>query len=139
MRNSPAWAALASSAALALLAQPTGQTQLHPTFTQDIAPILREYCLVCHHNGGGAPFSLVEFADARKHAAEVAEATHTRHMPPWLPESGYGDFEGEDHLSDAQINLISKWVRDGAPEGPAAELPAAPVFEDGWQLGKPDL
>jgi Tfp pilus assembly protein PilF/mono/diheme cytochrome c family protein len=139
MRKSPTWAALALCATLVLRAQPAGQSPPRPNFAQDVAPILREHCLVCHHTGGGAPFSLVDFSDARKHAAEVAEATRSRHMPPWLPESGYGDFEGEHRLSEAQIGLISKWVRDGAPEGPRAELAAAPEFEDGWQLGKPDL
>jgi Tfp pilus assembly protein PilF len=135
MCKPPLWPALACCLALALQAQ----TPPHPNFTQDVAPILREHCIVCHHTGGGAPFSLVEFPDARKHAAEVAEATHSRHMPPWLPESGYGDFEGEDRLSEAQISLISKWVRAGAPEGPPEALAAAPAFADGWQLGPPDL
>lgn len=124
--------ALAACAALA-------QSVSHPNFTQNVAPILRQHCLVCHHTGGGAPFSLVELAEVRKHAVEIAEATNSRHMPPWLPESGYGDFQGEDRLSEAQVSLIAKWVRDGAPEGPLADLAPAPPFQDGWQLGTPDL
>jgi tetratricopeptide (TPR) repeat protein len=60
-------------------------------------------------------------------------------MPPWLPEAGYGDFVGQKRLSESQIRMISEWVRAGAPEGPASEIPAAPVFAEGWQLGEPDL
>jgi len=131
------WAALIACAALALLAQ--HQTPPRPNFSEDVAPILREHCIVCHHPGGGGPSSLVEFQDARKHAAEIREAVGTRHMPPWLPESGFGDFEGEDRLADAQIALVSKWVHDGSPEGPLSALVAPPEFVDGWQLGTPDL
>ena len=31
-----------------------------------------------------------------------------------------------------------KWVNAGAPEGNAADLPAQPVYPDGWAIGKPD-
>ncbi|HTX15955.1 MAG TPA: tetratricopeptide repeat protein, partial [Candidatus Baltobacteraceae bacterium] len=41
--------------------------------------------------------------------------------------------------SDAEIRTLSEWARQGAPEGPASEIPPAPKFADGWQLGKPDL
>jgi len=60
-------------------------------------------------------------------------------MPPWLPEPGYGDFADQNRLSDAQIRLLLEWVRDGAPEGSASEIPPAPAFTEGWQLGTPDV
>ncbi len=60
-------------------------------------------------------------------------------MPPWLPARGFGEFSGERRLTGAQIETIEQWVRAGAPEGPAADSPSAPVFTPGWQLGPPDL
>lgn len=60
-------------------------------------------------------------------------------MPPWPPEHGYGEFEGERRLSDLQIATIQKWVADGAPAGNLADLPPPKKFGDDWQLGKPDL
>jgi Flp pilus assembly protein TadD len=60
-------------------------------------------------------------------------------MPPWLPAEGYGDFSGEHRLTAAQIEIIAEWVNEGAPEGNAADLPKAPLFTEGWQLGPPDL
>lgn len=60
-------------------------------------------------------------------------------MPPWLPEPGYGDFADERRLTDEQIQLFDRWLKAGTPEGSAADAPRAPVFTQGWQLGRPDL
>ena len=38
----------------------------------------------------------------------------------------------------AEIDTIAAWVDGGAPEGSKAELPKAPVFAEGWSIGKPD-
>jgi hypothetical protein len=60
-------------------------------------------------------------------------------MPPWLPEPGYGHFAGEQRLTDEQVRTIQEWVTQGAPEGTASGLPAAPKVSGNWELGKPDL
>jgi len=60
-------------------------------------------------------------------------------MPPWLPETGHGDFAGSLRLTDDQIGLLARWVRGGMAEGNPADLPRAPRFTEGWQLGTPDL
>jgi tetratricopeptide (TPR) repeat protein len=110
-----------------------------PTFNKQIAPIIYEYCAACHHAGGAAPFSLMTFADVRKHARLIADVTASRYMPPWLPDAGYAEFSDERRLNDEQIKLIRQWVDAGTPEGDAKELPPAPQFNESWQLGKPDL
>jgi tetratricopeptide (TPR) repeat protein/mono/diheme cytochrome c family protein len=116
-----------------------------PTFGRDIAPIIYQHCASCHHSNrdssmrGGAPFSLLTYEDVRRRAADIEKVTRSRFMPPWLPEAGYGDFVAENRLSEAQIRMISEWVRAGAPVGPAADIPPTPVFAGGWQLGEPDL
>jgi len=75
----------------------------------------------------------------KRRASQIAAVTKRRYMPPWLPEPGYGDFVEERRLSDAQIQLIQEWVKQGAPAGPIADAPAVPQFTSEWQLGKPDL
>ncbi|MEO8256519.1 MAG: tetratricopeptide repeat protein [Acidobacteriota bacterium] len=87
----------------------------------------------------GAPFSLIEYADASRHAREVAAATRSRLMPPWLPEHGVGDFANERRLSDDHIAIIQRWVDQGAVEGAASDKPPIPAWPRGWQLGQPDL
>ena len=128
------WFALPVLLLPALAAQPGPPV----TFHQDIAPILFEYCAPCHRPGEPAPFSLLTYADAAKHARQIATVTHLRYMPPWLPAPGFGDFEGERRLSSAQIQMLAKWAADGAPEGKSTGA-APPNFTPGWQLGPPDL
>ncbi|MBZ5603409.1 MAG: ascorbate-dependent monooxygenase [Acidobacteriia bacterium] len=109
-----------------------------PTFNQDIAPILYENCANCHRLGEVAPFSLLSYSDAAKRASQIAAVTAKRYMPPWKAEAGYGHFEDERRLSDAQIAMIGEWARNGAAEGDPARKPAPPQFTSGWQSGKPD-
>jgi tetratricopeptide (TPR) repeat protein len=123
------------------------------TFNKDIAPILFENCATCHRpiedgpnvKGGdvlcvaGAPFSLLDYESARARAREIADATLTRAMPPWLPEAGHGEFLNPRRLRDDQIALIQQWVEQGTPEGDAAQMPKPPAFPEGWQLGTPDV
>jgi tetratricopeptide (TPR) repeat protein/mono/diheme cytochrome c family protein len=109
------------------------------TFNRDIAPILFEHCSSCHRPGEAAPFSLLTYADAAKRAGKIADATRARHMPPWLPDRTDFPIAGERRLTDPQIDLISRWAAASAPEGNAADLPPAPQWPDGWQLGRPDV
>ena len=116
-----------------------GAQSSSPTFAKDIAPMVFSYCSACHRVGESAPFSLLNYADVKKHAGQIATVTKSRYMPPWLPEPGFGDFDGVRRLSERQIALIQQWVEHGAPEGDWAEMPTPPKFSEGWQLGKPDL
>ena len=109
------------------------------TFTRDIAPIVFENCAGCHRPGQSAPFSLLDYQDVKKHAADIANVTARRYMPPWLPEHGYNDFMGERRLSAEQIGLLDQWTAEGSIEGDAHDLPALPQWSGDWQLGKPDL
>jgi tetratricopeptide (TPR) repeat protein len=109
-----------------------------PVSFADIAPIMFDRCGMCHHPGGAAPFSLLTYPSARQRATQVAAVTKSRFMPPWKSEPGYGEFIGQRPLSDAEIDLIQRWVADGALEGDRRGLPQ-PRWTEGWQLGKPDL
>ncbi len=110
-----------------------------PTFAHDIAPIIYENCAACHRPGEAGPFPLLTYEDVKKHASQIAAVTRSRYMPPWPPQAGYGEFQDERRLTGEQIRLIADWVRAGAREGPANEIPPAPRFTLGWQLGTPDM
>ncbi len=109
------------------------------TFYQNIAPIIYKNCSPCHRPGESAPFSLLSYDDVNKHAAQIAAVTKRRYMPPWLPEDGYGEFADERRLSDAQIQQIQEWVKQGTPPGPTAHAPQPPKFTSEWALGTPDM
>lgn len=109
------------------------------TFSQHIAPLIYANCTACHREGETAPFSLTNYAEAKKHAKQMADVTSRRIMPPWRAEIGHGDFLGERRLTESQIAQLQQWVKDGCPEGDRAATPEPPKFTSGWQLGEPDL
>lgn len=115
--------------------KPTGSV----TFYQNIAPIMYAECAPCHRPGESAPFSLLTYDDVKRHAAQIADVTKRRFMPPWLPERGYGKFVDERRLTEAQIQAIQDWVKQGTPAGNPSKAPAAPKFATDWQRGQPDL
>ncbi|MSU20825.1 MAG: tetratricopeptide repeat protein [Pedosphaera sp.] len=109
------------------------------TFNKDIAPIVFKQCASCHRPGQSAPFNLMSYADVKKRAQQIGEVTAKGVMPPWLPEPGYGDFADARLLSGQEIGAIAQWIREGATEGEAKELPELPKWVEGWRLGEPDL
>ena len=109
------------------------------TFNRDVAPIIFGNCSWCHRPGQFAPFTLLSYADVKKHAADIARVTASRYMPPWLPEHGYVEFAGERRLSAEQLGTIQQWVKEGALEGNPADLPPIPEWRSDWHLGAPDL
>jgi tetratricopeptide (TPR) repeat protein len=134
-----------SSVTAAALAQHDDATARSPmpaaqqtTFNRDIAPIFFRYCAPCHRPGEAGPFPLLTYRDAKTHARQIVALVSKRFMPPWLPEPQELRFADELRLSDEQIALIQEWAEQGAVEGVPADLPAAPQFVPGWQLGRPD-
>jgi tetratricopeptide (TPR) repeat protein len=109
------------------------------TFNRNIAPVIFHSCSSCHRPGEAAPFSLLTYADVKKHARQIVEVTRSRSMPPWLPEPQDLKFADELRLSDSEIALIGKWVEQGESEGNPADLPPQPKFVEGWRLGQPDI
>jgi hypothetical protein len=129
--------------ALVLIAVPA-RAQTTFTYTEDVAPLLADHCAMCHHPGGSAPFSLLTYADVKRHAKQIATVTATRYMPPWKADPRDGPFVGQHPLSRAEIRLLRDWTEAGAPDGASEEPRPSPpshrtVWVEGWQLGKPDL
>jgi hypothetical protein len=118
-------------------ATPSAQSPV--TFSEHVAPIVFANCTPCHRPGEAAPFSLLNYRDARPLAKAIASATASRVMPPWKAGPSDFAFDNARRLTDEQIATIQRWVADGAPEGDPAKVPALPRFTEGWQLGQPDL
>ncbi len=104
----------------------------HPTYYQDVEPILNAHCVDCHRAGGAAPFALTSYEQARALAPSIAMMTHEQRMPPW-PAVSEGDcppLVGARRLDASDIALIGAWSRDGAPEGEVP--PALPALPPAW-------
>lgn len=109
------------------------------TFNRQIAPLVHNNCTPCHRPGQSGPFPLLNYSDVSRHAKTILDRVSRRAMPPWLPEPGYGEFEGERRLTVEQIGIVQQWVAEGLKEGSPDELPPAPVWTNSWELGQPDL
>ncbi|MGK0188608.1 MAG: tetratricopeptide (TPR) repeat protein/mono/diheme cytochrome c family protein [Verrucomicrobiales bacterium] len=109
-----------------------------PTFNHDIAPLIFNSCSGCHRPEGAAPFSLLEYSEVAKRGRQIAEIVESGDMPPWLPMAQHHEFADARRLAEPEVKLITRWVANGMPEGSPDELPAAPVWAEGWQLGEPD-
>jgi hypothetical protein len=109
------------------------------TFHKDVEPLLQKHCQGCHRPGEAAPFSLLQYKEARPWAKSIREAVQLRKMPPWFADPAHGKFVNDRRLSPADIDTIKAWVDQGAPEGNPADAPPPVPFIDDWKIGKPDL
>ena len=138
----------AMTAALALFGAVSVSAQTEVTFTRDVESILQRSCQGCHRPGQMGPMSLVTYEDVRPWARAVREKVVGRVMPPWHLDKTVGirQFENDTSLSDAEIDIVARWVDAGAPRGNAADAPPPANWpaEDVWRLAErygrePDL
>jgi len=138
IRHTFAAVALCALGAVPMTAQSPASAPPTVTFTKDVAPILYKNCTNCHRPGEIAPMSLLSYKDARPWVRSIGQRVANGSMPPWHADPAYGHFLNDRRLNDADKATIAKWVAAGAPEGNPADLPAQPVYAEGWTIGKPD-
>jgi thiol-disulfide isomerase/thioredoxin len=108
-------------------------------FSKHVAPILFNNCARCHRPGAVAPFALLSYKDAAKRADFIRDVVLSGQMPPWKPHPGAGVFRDAPRLSPLEKEILTSWAETGRAEGDPADLPPLPKFNDGWQLGEPDV
>ena len=109
------------------------------TFTKHVAPILWRNCVRCHRPGQIGPFSLLTYKDAARRATFLHDVAASGRMPPWKPHAGVGVFLDALRLSAIETATLERWAETGCQPGDPADLPRLPQFNDGWQLGEPDV
>ncbi len=145
------WLALAGAALVGTLALPAAASAQDVTYAGDVAHILQENCVRCHHPGTAAPMTLETYEQVRRYASRIKTAVENRMMPPgWYIDRTLGiqDFKNDPSLSDQEIETIVAWVESGMPAGDPSQLPEPVEWkgdheywaledEQGW--GPPDL
>ncbi|MHB1422357.1 MAG: redoxin family protein [Gemmataceae bacterium] len=118
-----------------------GNTPARPgvTYAKHVAPILQQRCQVCHRPEQAAPFALMNYEDAVKHARMLKEVTTQRRMPPWHADPRHGTFVNDRRLSAREIETLASWVQAGTPRGEDKDMPKAVAWVTGWNMGKPDV
>lgn len=120
----------------------SGQTNVGAvTFWQDVAPIYNTKCVGCHQEGGIAPFSLDNYADAKANAATEKLYTSQGLMPPYfmVHDGSCQSFQDDTTLTAEQKATIAAWVDAGAPQGTPATLtkPSQPTLTGAVDVATP--
>lgn len=124
---------------LALLVFLISHSVFGQTWSNDVASIVYNKCSSCHHPGGIAPFSLMNYTEVSSMASLVYDAVAQNEMPPWPPDENYQQYSHSRTLSASDKATFLSWLSTGTPEGNPANAPAPPVFNTGSILGNGDL
>lgn len=111
------------------------------TYYKDVQPIMQNKCAPCHRPGESAPFSLLTYEDVRKRTSFIKDVVESGFMPPWKADNKYVHFANDRSLSEAEKNIIIKWVTNNALAGtaPGKAVSQAPLIEGTLYHRKPDL
>jgi mono/diheme cytochrome c family protein/peroxiredoxin len=114
------------------------------TYHRDVARILQQNCVQCHHDKGIAPFALDDMADVTDRAKTIKRVIEDRAMPPWsaapVPEGQPNPWANDHSLSTRDKADLLAWIASSdRPLGNPADAPAPLKFSEEWSIGKPDL
>jgi peroxiredoxin len=112
------------------------------TYYKDVAPILRNHCMMCHSDGNVGPFTLTSFDDAADWMKTGLREIKAGRMPPAQVESDLA-IPNQNTISAEEVKILESWIKSGKPEGdaaaatPLAPLPDYSKFQQ--DLGPPDI
>ena len=123
-------------------ATPAASKESMITYHKDVAPILRNHCMMCHSDGNAGPFTLTSYDDAADWMKTGIREIKAGRMPPAQVESDLA-IRSQNTLSPAEVETLESWIKSGKPEGdessatPLAPLPDYSKFQE--DLGPPDI
>jgi len=118
-----------------------------PTYTNGVADIINNNCVVCHQKGGIGPMTFENYEQVRPWAPLIQYKVASREMPPYAYDHGIGiqDLQGDWRLAQEDIDSVVNWVNAGAPYGDRDVVVQPPNLPDPneWSfaadLGQPNL
>jgi hypothetical protein len=115
--------------------------QKPPTYTADVAPILKRHCIPCHSPGGVAPWSMDNYQKVRGWGKMIREVVRIKRMPPWHADAYYARIRQDISLSPPDVRTLIDWVEQGFVRGEGDDPLES---QDGSDpnldlLGEPDL
>lgn len=109
------------------------------TFSEQIAPILKQHCQECHRPNAVAPFALMKYDDIKSRAKAIAEVITDGRMPPWYAAPDHTGFANKRGLSGDERETLLAWLKSDMPRGDDSKLPVPLPPADAWRMGEPDL
>lgn len=110
------------------------------SYTEMIAPILIDNCVICHNPDGIGPWAMTDYNMIKGFSPMMREVIRTGRMPPWHADPHVGDFANDRSLSISEMQTLVHWIEAGSPRGDGVDPLTTLVKEKPeWQLGEPDL
>ena len=110
------------------------------SYSEDIAPILQDKCVVCHTEGGLGPWAMTDYNMVLGFSPMIREVLRTKRMPPWHADPHIGVWKNDISLTTEQAQTIVHWIELGSPRGQGPDpLAETKVTHVDWPLGEPDL
>jgi len=111
------------------------------SYTNDIAPILIDNCVSCHHDGAIAPWSMSSHGMIRGWSPMIREVLMTRRMPPGQIDMHVGKpIAGVAGLTAKERQQLVHWIDAGSPIDGDVDPLAQLTFNDPlFSLGEPDM
>lgn len=109
------------------------------SYSDTIAPILADNCVVCHRDGGMGPFAMSNYNIIKGFSPMIREVIRTKRMPPWHADPHFGEFSNDRSLSTEEVQNLVHWIEAGSPRGEGADPLANDTRE--WPVfmhGTPD-
>ncbi|XOV84875.1 MAG: hypothetical protein ACFHXK_07065 [bacterium] len=110
------------------------------SYTNTIAPLLQQKCVMCHTEGGLGPWPMNSYTMVQGFAPMIREVVRTKRMPPWHADPHIGQWKNDISLTTEETQQLIHWIEAGAPRGSGSDPLAANTVElVEWPLGEPDL
>lgn len=111
------------------------------SYSEEIAPMLADNCVVCHREGGIGPWAMTDYNMVRGFSLMIREVVRTQRMPPWHADPAVGHFSNDRSLSAEQTQKLVHWIEAGSPrgEGPDPLLDMADRHWGTWAVHEPEL
>jgi hypothetical protein len=118
--------------------EPAAHQQI--SYSKEIAPILKDKCVVCHTEGGLGPWAMSDYNMVLGFSPMIREVLRTKRMPPWHADPHIGVWQNDISLSSEQLQTLVHWIEAGSPRGEGSDpLADTQTVQVEWPLGQPDL
>lgn len=111
------------------------------SYSETIAPLLRENCVMCHQEGGIGSWAMNQYLMVQGFAPMIREVVRTGRMPPWHADPHVGEWRNDHRLSINERRTLVHWIEAGAPrgDGPDPLLEPPPPLVSEHDMGEADL
>jgi mono/diheme cytochrome c family protein len=114
------------------------------TYYRDIARILQQHCIRCHHQGGIGPFSLEDLESVTDRTGAIRRVVERGQMPPWFASEAVpsqpSPWANDCSLPPRDKADLLAWLSSRErPLGNPADAPIRVRYASEWTIGVPDL